>query len=56
MKLSALNFDNGNNAALSLREVAEKVRTGEMQVKLFDVDHEAGRFRIDLTFKPEPQK
>lgn len=27
---------------------------GEMQVKLFDVDREAGRFRIDLTFKPEP--
>lgn len=34
MKLADLHFDNPNNACLSLRILAEKVRTGEASVLL----------------------
>jgi hypothetical protein len=37
MKLADLKFDNANNAALSLRVLAEQVRTGE--VKMFDAEN-----------------
>lgn len=56
MKLSALNFSNANNSSLSLREIAEKVRTGELKLKSFDHQPDAGYFRIDLTYTPEVKR
>lgn len=57
MKLaSALNFDTADNACQSLRVLAERVRTGDLRVHLFDIRDDAGQVRIDLKYQPDAPK
>lgn len=47
MRLSVLNFDTPDAACQSLRVIAEHIRTGEMQIRMFDIRLEEGRVRVD---------
>jgi hypothetical protein len=48
-KLKALNFDNANNAAMSLHTLAEWVRTGDMKVTVTsDAAHDCEPHSADL--------
>lgn len=57
MKLANLLHFNGPDATChSLRVIAEKVRTGEIKVKLFDVRDKDGYIRVDLAFQPDGRR
>lgn len=51
--LSGLNFDTRDAACYSLRVLAEKVRAGDLNIKLFDIRPEVGTARIDFV---DPRK
>lgn len=61
MKLDALNFDSPNNACLSLRTLAEWVRTGEIVINTGRAEneqrpHDRILLMTALELGPEPRK
>jgi hypothetical protein len=57
MKIAGqLNFDTKDNACLSLRNLAERVRTGDIKIGLFDARDTDGYIRVDMQFTPDPKR